>query len=695
MPLYISNPGTQSIILDDLGRVEISASTIDRNLESEFKEDILKRSGDLYSNILNGNLTAKNGDNYGLSASQLSNYNKTQVYVSITKVDLSTLVSNNALSPSINYSISDSNYGGTIIVKANSTNSLSQEATWIKNTDLRSFGWIRLTAGSSGSVNSITVNGVNQMSATVSYATSLTNTVTNVVTNINANGSATYTAVAMMDAIVLVSKTAGTSFNGLAVSGTTTTLTLGGAQNTVRGYNPTQKVLEILYDFNTDVVYSCYDPVYNNRIVNSLTYHNYSVASLSSNPILDFRWGDPAFLDNTIKKGYIKDVYINGDALFEANSFHDYAFIRNIIATSTSYIGINSGYGSEAIIRNNILVGTFTQIIRNIANGPITNNILSGSQAKISSNTINVKSDTTYIISGITGNILSGTLASINYNQLSSVGNVSSAHARISGNTLSASSTIILSNVITGEASSIDNNILSTSNAAIRSNSLVGGLSTISTNTLSGGTQPVIRDNSLIGKSTQINSNTVSSNAGANTGITDCILKGSGSTINSNTVANSGFIGRILLEAVSASINGITTPTINPRIENIQWLANNTVFMRIVKTGLNGTTNNGLAGSDITLGFIPSTKMYPVSATIECSGLVGLGASLQIGTETDDTSNILPATAITSLDAVITTGTITRSKSTITNRRLVATPTAANITAGSIDIYVTYQISNF
>jgi hypothetical protein len=58
MPLYISNPGTYSIYLNDLGRVVINGGESNHDLEIEFKEDVLKKSKDLYNNLLNGSLIA-------------------------------------------------------------------------------------------------------------------------------------------------------------------------------------------------------------------------------------------------------------------------------------------------------------------------------------------------------------------------------------------------------------------------------------------------------------------------------------------------------------------------------------------------------------------------------------------------------------------------------------------------------------
>ncbi len=613
----------------------------------------------------------------------------------ITKTSLATLITTNALIPNKKYAITDSTNGGKILVVADAINKLENNAIWLRNTNLKSFGWIRLTGGASGSVDTITVAGVNQMTASVNYTTSLINTVTLVATNINSNGSAGYTAVAMLDTIVLLSKTAASANNAQTISGTATTITLGNIQNTVRGSDPVLYPLEIKYDLTGDVIMSCYDPILNNKIESSKSYIAYANSTLGASPILDFRWGDGAFIDTRVKKGYIKDVYIAGDGLFEANSLDDFSFIRNVVGTSSSYFGINSCSGSEAVMRNNLMLGTFTQIIRNEIRGPITNNILSGSQSKISTNSLYVKSDATYIISGITGNTLSGSLALIAYNILNS-GNVSTAHTKISNNILSASNAIIWGNVLSGEGSSIDSNTISVSSGRIRNNRLFGGQTSILSNIISGGTSPGIYDCVLNGKGSFISLNTINSPSGTAQGIIDCTLNGPSTSITNCTISNSGFIGRIILDALNASLNGITTVTTLLRVENIHWLADNSIKMRLLKNGLNGTINNGQVGSNIEMGYIPLAGVYPVRAMIEFNNLTyGVGARLQIGTETDDNQNVMIDTATSALNNIITPGIITYSKSTIANRKIIVVPTIADITAGNVEIVVEYQKSSF
>ena len=89
-----------------------------------------------------------------------------------------------------------------------------------------STGTVILTGGGSGSVDSITVDGVNVMSGAVSYSTSLSVTATAVAANINAyTSSPNYTAIAVGTTITVTASTAGSASNGFAVVATATTIT--------------------------------------------------------------------------------------------------------------------------------------------------------------------------------------------------------------------------------------------------------------------------------------------------------------------------------------------------------------------------------------------------------------------------------------------------------------------------------------
>ena len=86
---------------------------------------------------------------------------------------------------------------------------------------------VTLTGGASGSVDSITVDGVNVMSGSVAFTTNLSTTATAVASNINAHTSSPeYTAAAVGTTITIsAASAAGSDPNGYVVAVTTTTIT--------------------------------------------------------------------------------------------------------------------------------------------------------------------------------------------------------------------------------------------------------------------------------------------------------------------------------------------------------------------------------------------------------------------------------------------------------------------------------------
>lgn len=87
-------------------------------------------------------------------------------------------------------------------------------------------GSVTLDSGASGSVDSITVDGVEIMSGAEAFDTDLATTAANVAANINANNSEpNYTASASGAVITIQSLNAGVEDNGLVVTSTATTIT--------------------------------------------------------------------------------------------------------------------------------------------------------------------------------------------------------------------------------------------------------------------------------------------------------------------------------------------------------------------------------------------------------------------------------------------------------------------------------------
>lgn len=118
-------------------------------------------------------------------------------------------------------------------------------------------GTVTLTGGGSGSVDSITVNGVTITSGSVSFTTDLPTTATAVAANINAYTSTpNYTAAAVGAVITITASTVGQASNGFAVVANTTTITtttagMAGGLDALVVSDQNQWMFQTAYDAST------------------------------------------------------------------------------------------------------------------------------------------------------------------------------------------------------------------------------------------------------------------------------------------------------------------------------------------------------------------------------------------------------------------------------------------------------------
>jgi hypothetical protein len=126
---------------------------------------------------------------------------------------------------------------------------------------LQATGSVTLTGGAAGSVDSITVNGVNIMSGSVAYVTSLAATATAVAANITAHTSnPNYSAIAVGAQINITATVAGSAPNGFAVVATATTITTSevdmyGGSNALIASPENMWMFDYQYDSSTNQNY--------------------------------------------------------------------------------------------------------------------------------------------------------------------------------------------------------------------------------------------------------------------------------------------------------------------------------------------------------------------------------------------------------------------------------------------------------
>jgi hypothetical protein len=175
---------------------------------------------------------------------------------------------------------------------------------------------VTLTGGASGSVDTITVDGVNVMSGSVAFSTNLATTATAVASNINAHTSSPeYTAVAVGATITIsAASAAGSDPNGLVVLVTATTITFT-KTNMAGGSFPLQASTQNFWMFDYQ-----YD---------SSTNQNYLLAHVAPNmECICNDAGGQIFFGEVLGTGDLKSISLPPDANVTGGivSLHPYLF---------------------------------------------------------------------------------------------------------------------------------------------------------------------------------------------------------------------------------------------------------------------------------------------------------------------------------------------------------------------------------
>ena len=183
-------------------------------------------------------------------------------------------------------------------------------------TTLAATGTVTLTGGAAGSVDTITVDGVNIMSGAVSFTTNLATTATAVASNINAHTSTPeYTAVAV-GAVITISAAsgAGSTPNGFEVLATATTITTSTTDMTGGSFALTSSPQNLwMFDYQYD----------------SSTNQNYLIAHVSPNlACICNDEGGQIFFGEVLGTGKLESVNLPPDANCTGGvvSLHPYLF---------------------------------------------------------------------------------------------------------------------------------------------------------------------------------------------------------------------------------------------------------------------------------------------------------------------------------------------------------------------------------
>lgn len=579
--------------------------------------------------------------------------------------ELLTLKNDSQLIPWVFYKITDPVDWWQIVVQALSYNQLSTKWQRLRTNEFRAYGFFRLS-WTSWSVNAVNVNAVNQLTAVIPFNTTAYQTLVDVATNINANGARVVNAVACRGDItldqpymVLERLVGGVNTNAITV--VTTTLSAWDIGNMKDWAASTNVVYDIEYVFSTTNANSritrCIDATANTDIRTNYT------SATSYNPIswIDSTWAIiPWFYRRW--HGYSKDNTINNLVWRSCWMFS----FTGIVAWPQGNINADTFWGSTMLWRWN-----------NLANITATKQLVF--QDSYSWGTFSMNNFTCTGIQLFT---------------FQSLGNLTMSNCSINWTmTLTTrvshtSWTSTISWLFTEWASTLT---LILARAVWVSPAISlwiwGGLvlniaSTASWTTLNGIT---------IGNRASFS---LTQTGTGSAWLSDIIVESNNNCVATITWTWSNFAGARIrkwwfsLSAPNINISNLelfwstlSITSANDIDLSNTYIKDRTFSKYFSKTWLNGWANNWLAWSPIYLGNLPD-NFWATETDWEATWLTGVWALLQLWIETDDDDAMIPATAIGTLTDRLIFDTPTNTQANAVDRRIVATPTVANITAG-------------
>lgn len=355
-------------------------------------------------------------------------------FISIARVALQALIAGNSLQVGADYAITDfqdkdvSDPNSVVIVKATSTNTISQEGFWKRLTQNKAYGAFALDTGTSGSVDDVVIAGsIGLMSGfSIPYTTSRINTANLVAADININSPLTgYKAyviagetVADRPAIIIEGLTAGVDTSSLSVS--VTTLTVANLVNLTMGVAQVEQTLDIAYDITADRIINCYDSQYGV----TMKYTAAQIAALTYNPIVNWRWGHGTFRNWTINGTGYRNFFdfpsTSGANTIEQNNNLNGGLFQNIVTRRTTAFTLSISNNTNSLNFSNVQLLTNAQIhgnttvilLSNITSSS-TNNSITGNEGSYINST---RTDATNARISISNTSTTGSLSVTNNN---------------------------------------------------------------------------------------------------------------------------------------------------------------------------------------------------------------------------------------------------------------------------------------
>lgn len=592
----------------------------------------------------------------------------------VTRSQLDALVTWSTLDPALRYKITDPIDGGAIVVEPTSTSSIETTAFWLKTNEFRAYGFFRLS-WVAWSVDDVSVAWVNQLTASIPFSVNAITTANNVATNINANGWAVVNAVVcpwnttlQNPYIVLEMKVWGANVDAVTV--VTTTMVADDISNMHKWSADTNVVYDIDYVLQSTNALSritrCYDADLNCEARLAL------VSAQANNYI---SWRNSAWVVQPwfFRRG---DSYTTGYNLnFRTHSLVWFgSWLEGAIASSNMVLDTVSI--GNSLLRWQLINSRWSIILTNVT----TWSLFSASNTTrnttwlwgISNSSLgnSVRTWVTFWTWAFTGTQITNTVWTVSF-----------LNSKFGNNGLN---TLLIARSGTFQWMDLWNNASFTVSVpstltSVTYNRFKLWNSCTHSGVYTSWTWAVTAEwTEITGISTFSVIATVASDISRTNVNNNSVVTLSWATVNGRTakVSNGTF----------------TVSTVWVDVDITWYEVNGNYFRKLfTKSWLTGWANNWLAGSPIFVGNLILTS-WATSTIRRATGLTGVWALLQLWIETDDDDAMIPATAIAVLNDRLQFTSPANSTATTATRRLIATPTVANITAWSFQWYVEWYI---
>ncbi len=302
--------------------------------------------------------------------------------LSVTYAALSTMANAAGLTPGLRYWVTDRD----ILLTATTLSALSIEGDYTMS--LKAQGNVDLLSGTSGSIDSIEVGGINLLSSAVIFDTDLMETANSLADEVNNNNSIHgFTAISIGTSVYIVDVAErGATLNGLEVTVNATGITTS-SSTIAKGVDKGERWFRAKYRFEDDYLFEVADSQGN---VVSCEPSVQDIIGI--NPIAVFPWGYASVTYNTVRDSLF--LCFPHDAKVQQNDLKSFGIVFCKLLSDDSFTGncireqslLKIASAGNCSLVDNDISGTHMEMLQ--ASGNVTNNRLIDSECDLSKSTL-------------------------------------------------------------------------------------------------------------------------------------------------------------------------------------------------------------------------------------------------------------------------------------------------------------------